>query len=286
MDTSCRMRDDMMAQLRANAPAKLNLTLHILGKREDGYHELESLVVFLEIGDEISIQPSDDLHVNISGLFSGSIPVSDDNIVLKAARALQQAADVSHGASIRINKQIPVGAGLGGGSADAAATLHRLNQLWGCAFSLEQLCNIGQTLGADVPACLHGVPLMMTGIGEHILPVGALPPMPIVLVNPAIHLLTKHVYDAYLVASHAPWQYGDSLQVARNDLESAAIALCPTVKVILEMLAQQTGCVFSRLCGSGSTCFGVFENNELAQTAADEIHKNHPHWWVRATKTL
>lgn len=268
------------------APAKLNLTLHITGKREDGYHLLESLVVFLEIGDKISVQKSDDLSLSVSGLFSDSLVVSDDNIMLKAARALQVTANVSHGAALELEKAIPIGAGLGGGSADAAATLHALNDLWGCGLSLSDLCEIGEKLGADVPACLHGVPLMMTGIGEKIEPVDALPSLPIVLVNPSVPLLTKDVYAAYASrrTPSVPWRVGEALKSARNDLEPAAMVLCPVVKDVLEIISQQDGNLFSRLCGSGSTCFGVFENAELAARAAHEIQALHPHWWVRATR--
>lgn len=280
--------------LSAKAPAKLNLSLHVCGKRADGYHLLDSLVVFTQWGDTLSVALSDTLELHQAGPFASHTGSQSDNIVLRAARALQNFANISNGASVWLDKQIPVGAGLGGGSSDAASTLQLLCRLWNVVPPQAELEALAIRLGADVPACLAATPLRMQGVGEQITPVVNLPELWVLLVNAGHSLLTADVYRAYVPHDYIPAPQmppaPDSaslieyLLACRNDLEPAALSLCPEIAVVLEQIVQNEGCLLARMCGSGATCFGLFTSEEVMQQAAQKMHKQKPGWWITPTR--
>src|SRR3990167_5426233 len=239
------------------APAKLNLFLHITGRRNDGYHLLESLFVFTAFGDVISITPAATLSLTIDGPFQSQLKNEsiENNVAYRAALLLKNKYAVAQGAKIILTKNIPVGAGLGGGSSDAAAILKGLNQLWELKLSVDTLCEIGLSLGADIPACIVEKPAMVSGIGEIIKPIAIPSALSILLVNPIISLSTQTVFQTYK-NSHVPFSslmnfnsdYSQQssllyfLSHCRNDLEPAAIQLQPEIQSILTLLKQQPQC--------------------------------------------
>ncbi len=275
------------------APAKINLTLRVTGRRPDGYHELESLIVFAEVGDRLHFAPCDDMTLELRGPFAGALTGPADNLILKAATRLAERSKTSLGAAIVLEKVLPVASGVGGGSADAAAALLGLDRLWRLGSDREELAEIALSLGADVPVCLAGVSAWMTGIGEGIEPLPDLPSMPAVLVNPGRPLSTAAVFNArqgdFSPATQCPtitdrdrligW-----LRNGGNDLEAPARALEPEIGRVLEVLAACPGCRLARMSGSGATCFGLFGAPEEAHTAARVIAGAKPGWWVRAAK--
>lgn len=277
----------------AIAPAKLNLYLHITGKRADGYHLLDSLVAFATIGDEVRVEASDDLVLTISGEFSEALVSPSENIVFRAAELLQDEYGITQGAAMHLTKNLPVGAGIGGGSSDAATALKLLCQLWGLQIPIHDLSHLGAKLGADVPACLHAKPLYMSGIGEVIEAAPVLPELHAVLVHPRIPLLTKHVYEAYKleereyhrpeIAYDSPTKFLSSLKPLKNDLQHTAITLTYAVGQVLLEISTAINCEVARMCGSGSTCFGLFEDARSAELAANDIRAKHPAWWVVLT---
>ncbi|MCE3232269.1 MAG: ispE [Rickettsiaceae bacterium] len=271
------------------APAKLNLFLHVTGKREDGYHLLESLMIPLSIGDEVRVGQSDKLELQITGPFAATIANSYDNIVLKAAQLLAEKAGRKPDVKIALEKNIPVGAGLGGGSADAAAVLKLLNDLWQLGFSTEKLMEIGLELGADVPFCVMGKPALVTGIGEVIKPVDKLPDLNILLVNPNKHLSTPEVFkyepiifsdELGLTIPKDITEFIDLLQKQHNALEANAVSIIPDIAEVLSIIGQQDGCLLARMSGSGATCFGIFNNKASLEMALGAIKKGNPGWWV------
>lgn len=280
-----------IAPLQAVAPAKINLSLHVHDKRADGYHALESLVAFTQFGDVLSFAPADTLSLSVEGEFADASGDPDHNLVMKAARALQQVSGTASGAHITLQKNIPVGAGLGGGSSDAAVTLRMLRALWGIAVADAALMEIAATLGADVPMCLIAKPLVARGRGEEIavLPY-ALPPLHIVLVYPHYALATADVFRGYEPPVHMPqiaWQalgtgsVLPSLALAKNSLQRQAISQCALVGeilLVLETAAQQPELV--RMSGSGSCCFALFDDSTRAERLAADIKKRYPQWWV------
>lgn len=273
----------MGMRMRALARAKINLTLQVLGKRDDGYHALKSLVVFAEAGDMVRVQPADTLSLKIEGPFASMLPVTDDNLVLRAARAL----DPKRGAAITLQKNLPVASGMGGGSADAAATLRLLNAFWKMNMPTSLLEDIALTLGSDVPVCLRGGALWMEGRGEKLTPAQGVPALHAVLVNPGTEVSTKDVFARHRKASshHSPFKHDDFLQwlsKQSNDLQPAAIALCPVIVEVLAALDEH-GARLARMSGSGATCFGVFESAKEARAAASTISLARPDWWVMAT---
>lgn len=281
-----------MNALTLDAPAKLNLYLHLMGRRPDGYHLLESLVVFTDLADELIIEAADELSLTLEGSFASAAGEAADNLVLKAARALLRHTNSTHGARIKLTKNIPVGAGLGGGSADAAAALRGLNRLWGLGLSDGALASIGLTLGADVPLCLAGKPTIMRGIGEQLAPLNApLPTLTALLVYPNAPLATRAVYEACAtlpMPSAAPWQpvTGDaqsfiaSLAPTRNQLQRAAIGLSEQVVEVLFALETLVATAdFVRMTGSGACCFALFANASDAQAAHAQIAREHPNWF-------
>jgi 4-diphosphocytidyl-2-C-methyl-D-erythritol kinase len=284
--------------LRLAAPAKLNLYLHVVGRRPDGYHLLDSLVAFAAAGDELSFSPAADLSLALDGPFGHALHADDDNLVLKAARALAAEAGRPLGATIRLTKRLPVASGIGGGSADAAATLHGLNRLWNLGLPAPALARIGLDLGADVPVCLAGVPSFFGGIGDEIAAAGPLPRAHAVLANPGAPLATAAVFRARAQAATGAhyskpqrWTEAvpDTLALAgllakrSNDLTAAAIGLLPAIADVLAALGQQPPCLLARLSGSGATCFGLFAERGEAREAAAAIAAAHPDWWVVAT---
>ena len=283
------------------APAKLNLSLRIIGERADGshlngYHLLDSLVAFLEWGDTLSVQAADELTLTLAGPYANAAGDVSHNSILKAARALQSWAGISQGAHITLDKHIPVGAGLGGGSTDAAAALRVLCELWKLSPDEKILQAIALGIGADVPACLLGRPLYMRGIGEIITPAASLPPLWVMLVNDGSSLLTADVYrcyehaeraevDTYTGASDAQ-TLATYLKACRNDLEPAAQSLCPAIADVLTALAQTPNCLLARMCGSGATCFGLYASNQAVQAAAQQLRKQKPGWWIITSRVL
>jgi 4-diphosphocytidyl-2-C-methyl-D-erythritol kinase len=280
------------------APAKINLYLHVTGRRPDGYHLIDSLFAFADFGDRIEAHAGDgDLRLTVDGPFAAGLGAAADNLVIKAARALAvlAAAKASAGADIRLSKTLPVASGIGGGSSDAAATLHALNRLWALDASLDDLTALAIKLGADVPACLRDRPVQASGTGEITAPAVALPPCAVVLVNPGQALLTADVFKAFATErsgysaaaplTEAPTSAEDlaeALRTRRNDLENAAIDLIPAISVVLEALKRASGCGLARLSGSGATCFGLFADREAAATAAIALASAHPGWWVKS----
>ncbi len=283
--------------LEAFAPAKVNLTLHVSAPRADGYHPLHSLVVFADWGDRLAAEPSDALSLSLTGPGAEGLRDDPHNLVLKAAWALRAAAGRGElGARLTLEKHLPVAAGLGGGSADAAAALRLLNHLWELDFSLRQLAEIASVVGADVPACVWSRPLVMEGIGEKITPLAAWPELHGLIANPGVAVATPDVFRAFdaqggsgtLPAdAHRPvaGTLARALEIAaagRNDLEAPAIALQPVIGELLAALAALPGVQLARMSGSGASAFALLESREAAEAAAAALAKAHPGWRVQA----
>jgi 4-diphosphocytidyl-2-C-methyl-D-erythritol kinase len=262
---------------REIAPAKLNLALHVRGKLPDGRHAIETVFAFCTDGDRLSAEPADDLVLSMTGPFAAELLDGDDNLVLRAARALRTAASVTGGAAITLDKRLPVASGIGGGSADAAAALRLLTSLWGIDPRHAQ--EVAPTLGSDVPACLLSLAARGEGPGDELTPVdqSELSGKPVLLVNPRVPLSTADVYASWNGVDLGPlgdWREG------RNDLEAAAIALVPQIETVLAWLAVQPEADFVRMSGSGATCFALFEGNEARDAAAEGVPRE---WWRLAT---
>jgi 4-diphosphocytidyl-2-C-methyl-D-erythritol kinase len=280
------------------APAKINLYLHVTGRRPDGYHTLDSLVVFAEAGDRVSARatPGKALSLEAAGPFAPELRGACDNLVLRAARSLAEAAGRAPEARLRLEKNLPVASGIGGGSSDAAATLLALNRLWGLVWPRERLAELGLALGADVPACLARRPVFVGGIGEQVCAAPALPPLWAVLANPLRPLETPAVFAAREGAFSEDacwgWDIDDAAELLRllasrrNDLQPAAIALEPAVAKVLAALEALPGALLTRMSGSGATCFALFDSAEQAKPAARALAAERPDWWVVATRLL
>ena len=276
--------------VRRDAPAKINLYLHVVGKRADGYHLLDSLVAFAAVGDALEVGPAAALSLAVSGPFASLVTDDDGNLVMRAARALAAAAGVEAGARMSLEKRLPVAAGLGGGSADAAAALRALVELWGLAINEDQLRALGLSLGADVPACLAGQTVFVSGVGEKVAPAQKLPPVDVVLVNPGPPAPTGEVFAALRGAPSGPGRFAETptsasqlaglLASRRNDLERPAAAMVPAIGRVLRLLEDQPGCLLARMSGSGATCFGIFPEARAAQAAAAATRALQPEWWV------
>ena len=269
------------------APAKINLTLHVTGQRADGYHLLDSLVVFAGVGDQISATLGSESSLAITGPKSAGLLPDGDNLVLRAAAVLGVTA------ALRLEKVLPVASGIGGGSADAAATLRLLSRLSGRAVA----DGMALSLGADVPVCMAQSPVRMTGVGDGIAAVTGLPPAWLVLVNSGHAVRTPDVFRALTRRDHPPMPetlpvfantriLADFLRGMRNDLEPPAIALQPVIAQAKAALAATDGCLIARMSGSGATCFGLYEDEVSAQRAAANISAAHPSWWVAAAPVL
>ncbi len=275
-----------------SAWAKINLTLQITGRRADGYHELESAVVFADVGDVLAIDATDanSLTLTIEGPFAAPLLNEKDNLVLRAAAALRKHAGIEAGAAITLTKNLPVASGIGGGSADAAAALRGLSRLWQLDLPASELAEMALTLGADVPVCLRGEAAIMSGIGEELQPLPALPPLWLLLVNPGVAVSTSAVFSS-LAGSFSeareprlppagPAAFIDWLTLRGNDLQVPACRLAPAVTEVLAALDDMDDCLLARMSGSGATCFGLFENEAAARAAAAALAETHPEWWV------
>lgn len=278
--------------LRAFAPAKINLWLHVTGRRPDGYRELDSLVAFADVGDRLSAAPADALSLSVTGPFAAALGDGSENLVLKAARALAAHCGVPANAALHLEKNLPVAAGIGGGSADAAAALRLCARLWRADIGRAELARLALGLGADVPVCLAGKTARMTGIGEKLVPLDPPPPAaPAVLVNPGTAVSTGQVFEARARPFGSPAEdrggdLADDLAgraaANRNDLEAPAIALVPEIADVLAALRPASGLRLARMSGSGATCFGLFDGDAAAEAAARAIAAAHPAWWVAA----
>jgi 4-diphosphocytidyl-2-C-methyl-D-erythritol kinase len=274
------------------ARAKVNLYLHVTGRRADGYHLLDSLIVFAEGGDEIAVAPADDLTLAIDGPFAGGLESGPENLVLRAAQALRDLTGCGRGAAIRLTKVLPIASGIGGGSADAAATLRVLCALWRVAPGERALLELAARLGADVPVCLAGRPSFVGGIGEEIAPAPGLPACWLLLVNPGVATPTPAVFKARRGDFSAPGRWPDAptgfadfvarLRGCRNDLTAAAIGVTPEIREVLSAIEALPGCALARLSGSGATCFGLFADEPGARAAERQVRARHPHWWSLA----
>jgi 4-diphosphocytidyl-2-C-methyl-D-erythritol kinase len=278
------------------APAKVNLTLRVLRRRDDGYHEIESLVAFADFGDSLSFSRGGGLSLTLSGPSAAQAGGGDDNLVLRAARALAAGRPDTVLGAFRLDKRLPVAAGLGGGSADAAAALRLIAQANGIPGSDPRLHDAARATGADVPVCLDPRPRLMRGIGEVLSAPLPLPALPVVLVNPGVALPTKAVFAGWKPGA-APAAGLDPAAIAKvtnrdellrllavqsNDLEEPAIALKPVVADVLAALRRLPGCGLARMSGSGATCFGIFNATGSAREAADILRERFPVWWVQA----
>ncbi len=273
------------------ARAKVNLFLHVLGRRPDGRHELESLAVFPETGDLLSAERSPIRSLSLDGPFGLELGAGEDNLVVRAVEALAGAVETDAGVAIRLEKRLPVASGIGGGSAAAAATLRLLMRLWGRAPSGPTLRAIAEALGADVPVCVPSAPAMMGGIGERLAPAPRFPEFWLVLVNPLLPTPTGQVFAALErrenpPAGHIPAGFatvGDLvawLALQRNDLEAPARGIAPAISAALGALRWTPACRLARMSGSGATCFGVFGSEPEALEAAGAIARREPGWWV------
>ncbi len=269
------------------APAKVNLFLHITGKRADGYHLLDSLAVFAGLADKLTCEPSGTLSLAMTGPFAAALSGEPDNLVLRAARRLADAAGVPARAALTLHKRIPVASGIGGGSADAAAALRLLCREWGVAPDAGELDRIAAGLGADIPVCLRDRPMRMRGVGEMLTPAPSLPECGLLLVNPGLPLATVTVFRArtggFSPAAVLPdrWDSAGSMAAdlsrLTNDLEPPAIALVPAIGDVLTAIEATPGCLLARMSGSGATCFGLYGNPREAKTAAECLP--HDGWW-------
>ena len=285
-----------MTAIEVFAPAKINLTLHVTGLRDDGYHLLDSLVVFArDVGDRITVQDAPGLSLDVNGPRKDGVPTDDGNLVLRAARLLRDARNIGRGAHLTVEKHLPSGGGIGGGSSDAAATLAALARLWRVdPLSPDEAVG----LGADLPVCMAAPkPVRMRGIGDVIDPVPALPALFLVMVNPGHHVSTPRVFalldELYGVGRPESepmppqWDFEDFhvwLLGQCNDLTKCAVEDVPEIGEVLDALRGQPGCMDADMSGSGSTCWGLFSSAAEASTAADALSGSRPGWWVRATE--
>jgi 4-diphosphocytidyl-2-C-methyl-D-erythritol kinase len=262
---------------REIAPAKLNLALHVRGRLPDGRHSIETIFAFCADGDRLSAEPADELSLETTGPFAGELPAARDNLVLRAAEALRDAAGVSEGAAIQLDKQLPLASGIGGGSADAAAALRLLTPLW--HIEPKHAETVAPGLGSDVPACLLSLPARGEGAGDVLTPI-ELPELsgaPVLLLNPRVALSTADVFALWDGVDHGPlgdWRDG------RNDLESRAKSLVPQIETMLAWLSVHPGAKFVRMSGSGATCFALFETEDERDFAAERVPRE---WWRLAT---
>lgn len=270
-----------MWQIEAFAPAKINLTLHVTGQREDGYHLLDSLVMFADVGDRVSVCDAPEMSLSVSGPMAQGVPDDATNLCWRAALAFGCTV------SIRLDKHLPAAAGIGGGSSDAAAVLRGVAQLYDRPPPVDPL-----TLGADVPVCMVAKAAHMTGIGDHVLPL-TMAPLHAVLVNPRVSVPTPQVFRALPQKTNAPmtpWPEGGGasgalgwLQDQRNDLQAPAIALQPVIGEVLDHLSRLEGARLARMSGSGATCFALFDTVEQAGRGASSLRAARPDWWIVET---
>jgi 4-diphosphocytidyl-2-C-methyl-D-erythritol kinase len=281
------------------ASAKLNLALHVTGRRADGYHSLEMLVAFADLADELEAAPAARDTLTITGPFAAALGNSESNLVLKALAAFRARwpGALPAGLSLRLHKNLPVAAGLGGGSADAAAALRLFVRMGQGSFPFADLLAIATTLGADVPMCLYSLPAEVRGLGEIVLPLKQFPAAHVVLVNPLVPVVTADVFRRLARRDNPglpprvdplarPAQLGLWLGETRNDLEPPAMALVPAIADIKRHLAAIDGCILARMSGSGGTVFGLFGSSAQAHQAAHDLRTLWPDYWVAAAPLL
>jgi len=286
--------DRAAAWLSERAPAKINLTLSVTGRREDGYHEIESLVVFADLGERLSARAASRTRLDVTGPMGGEIGAGS-NLVLAADAAFRRRRPGTPPLHYRLDKYIPVAAGLGGGSADAAACLRLLARFSGDAGACDEAGALAPGIGADVPVCLAARPALVTGIGESVRPLAGMPALALVLVNPRIAVATAEVFQALGLqpgrrgAGEAAPRLADeraglvrAILAGGNDLEAAASALVPEIAEAVGEIGRGPGCLAARMSGSGATCFGLFADREAAARAAGALAAARPGWWVRA----
>lgn len=291
-----------MPALIEDARAKVNLTLRVVGRRVDGYHDLESVVAFADCADRLTLTPGEQLKLTTSGPMAEACGETADNLVLKAARLLGERVPGLKTGSFALDKVLPVAAGIGGGSADAAAALRLLARLNDLALDDQRLRDVALQTGADVPVCIASRACDMTGVGETLMPLN-LPTMPCVLVNPRIPVATKDVFaalglrpgdllvgvaDVMLQGPSWPAQGGsldewvEALAGSSNDLEAPAVRIQPVIGEVIAALNATNGAWLARMSGSGATCFAIYENTADAQRAAEKLRREHPTWWVHS----
>jgi 4-diphosphocytidyl-2-C-methyl-D-erythritol kinase len=271
------------------ACAKINLFLHVGARRADGFHPLQSLAVFTDLGDVLTMEQGAGLSLTIDGPFSAGLNGENDNLVLRAARALD-----GGGARMRLTRNLPVASGIGGGSADAAAALRGLNTLWGCGRDEAGLRDLAATLGSDIPVCVPSRAAFMEGRGEILRAAESMPRVPMLLVNPGVAVSTRDVFAGLQQRSGADMalprgRFRDTadllrfLETTHNDLEAPARALQPVIGEVLTAVAALPGSLFTRMSGSGATCFGMFADDDCCARAAEILKKASPGWWVAPT---
>jgi 4-diphosphocytidyl-2-C-methyl-D-erythritol kinase len=290
-----------MPALTDDGRAKVNLTLRVIGRRVDGYHDLESVVAFADCADRLSLTPGPKLALKTSGPRAGDCGETADNLVFKAAALLRDRVPDLRLGEFTLDKVLPVAAGIGGGSADAAAALRLLAKANGLALDDPRLIKVAELTGADVPVCLASRACVMTGIGESLLPL-SLPKIPCVMVNPCVPVATKDVFAALglrngelLVGASdvfgaAAWpeagasveDWVEALAAGSNDLEAPATRIQPVIGEVIAALNASNGAWLARMSGSGATCFAIYENTAEAGRAAQKIQLDHPLWWVHA----
>jgi 4-diphosphocytidyl-2-C-methyl-D-erythritol kinase len=281
------------------APAKINLALHVTGRRADGYHNLESLVAFAGIGDELEVRPAPADKLAISGPFASALGNGETNLVMRAVAAFRARwpGAIEGGLSLTLRKNLPVAAGLGGGSADAAAALRLLAELSRVPIPPADLAALALTLGADVPACLLSKPCEIRGVGEIVTPLARFPECHVVLVNPLVPVVTADVFRRLLRRDNPglpemadpltrPAQLGIWLSETRNDLEPPALELVPAIGTLIAALAVIEGCILARMSGSGATVFGLFGSAARAHQAAHDFRDQYPGYWVAAAPLI
>ena len=282
----------MSALLSEKAFAKINLTLRVLGRRADGYHELESLVAFAGVADTVALEPGVGDGLALSGPFAGKSGAVKDNLVLKALGELRNRVPGLKGGRFHLEKNLPVAAGIGGGSADAAAALRLLARANGLATDDPRLLAAAGSVGADVPVCVDPRPRIMRGIGEILSGPVNLPPLPAVLVNPGVGLTTRNVFERFkgprnnAALADVPGKFDALIQFLDrygNDLTAAAIACAPVIGEVLDTLRSAAGSRLSRMSGSGATCFALFDSHGEADAIARQLKSSHAGWWVQPT---
>ena len=279
------------------APAKINLYLHVTGKRDDGYHLLDGLVAFAGVHDIITIAAANQLKLINQGPFGEGLPTTADNLVIRAAEQLQDLTGIMDGAQITLTKNLPIASGIGGGSADAAAAIKGLVRHWGIHPGHYDLSGLALGLGADVPICLYGQAAFMGGIGEQIEPVYGLPEAPMVLVNPGVGVSTPTIFKVRKAGfslahrfDNTPFSFDELIELLTdnrgNDLMEPAIQTEPIIGDVLKQIELTRGCQLARMSGSGATCFGFYNTQVEADMAASDIKSTHPEWWVVATRLV
>jgi 4-diphosphocytidyl-2-C-methyl-D-erythritol kinase len=273
------------------ARAKVNLALHVTGRRPDGYHELDMLVAFADVGDSVTLAASDTDEFVIDGPMAEGLSTDTDNLVQRALKGFRELTGRTEPLSVRLTKRLPVASGIGGGSADAAATLRGLCRLYDRSANDPALTELALSLGADVPMCLAGLPAHVAGIGERIAPTASRLPFGLLLVNPGVGVSTPAVFRALAQRDNPPlpalpaFEDADRLaaflaEATRNDLEAPARDISPVIGEVLEAIARQKETKLSRMSGSGATCFGLFGDKAAATRAGERLASDHPDWWI------